>query len=99
VGEFRRAHRQRVQEALRPDAIKRDECWSQALAVGSQAFVKRVKRELAMKARHRDIEHTSGSYALRQPQIPYNRDFDHEMGALRPKNTIVWDENVAAAYT
>ena len=99
VGEFQRAHRQWVQEALRQDAIKRDERWSQALAVGSQAFVERVKRELAMKARHRDIEHTSGSYALRQPQIPYNRDFDHEMGALRQKNTVIWDENIAAAYT
>lgn len=99
VADFQVAHRRWVEEALRQDAMQRDERWSEALAVGSQAFIENVKRELALKARHRDVEETIGSYALRQPQFPYNGDFGREMEALRLKNTFIWSENIAATYT
>lgn len=96
---FQQAHRLWVREALRQDAMKRDERWSESLAVGSQAFVESVKRELALKARHRAIEAADGSYALKQPQFPYTGHFDLKSGALRLKNTVFWGENIAATYT
>ena len=65
VGDLQRAHRQWVDEALRRKAGKRDERWSEAIAVGRQAYDEGGKRELGMKARHRDIDDAHGAYALR----------------------------------
>lgn len=99
VAALQGAHRRWVEEALRQNAMKRDERWSEALAVGSQAFVERVKRGLAIKARHRDIESAEESFTLRQSPFPYTADFDPENGVLRPKNTVFWNENIASTYT
>lgn len=63
---------------------KRDERWSQALAVGSQAFVEKVKLELALKAKHREVEELDGTYALRESSGAYRGDFCPEIGPLRP---------------
>jgi len=99
VAEFQRAHRHCVEQALKQDVLKRDERWSQALAVGSQAFVEKVKHELAMKARHRDAEETEGSFTLRQPWFPYICDLRPENDVLRPKNTVFWSEIISSPYT
>jgi len=69
---------------------KRDERWSEAVAVGSQAFGVAVKRELGMKAGHRDIDEADGAYARRGPRRAYTTDFGIENDALRPKNAIPW---------
>jgi hypothetical protein len=44
-----------------------DDRWSEAIAVGSLAFVANVKGELGSKALHRTVEHRDGAYALREP--------------------------------
>jgi putative transposase len=96
--DFQRAHRAWVAEALRQDAMKRDERWSEALAVGSQAFVEKVKQELAMKGSHRDVKGDHGTYVLREQQDAYGCDFMAENDALRPKNTVIWSESIAPSY-
>lgn len=88
VGQFQRAHRQWVEEALLHGAGAREARWSEALAVGSQAFVEQVKRDLAMQARHRDIDGEDGSYALREPACTYTGSFGPEIGLLRAKNAV-----------
>ena len=75
------------------EAGKRDDRWSEAVAVGTQAFVERVKRELGMKAQHRDIDEADGAYALREPRSAYTTVFGTESDALRPKNTVPWARN------
>jgi hypothetical protein len=90
VGDFQRAHRQWVAEALTREAEKRDERWSGAVAVGSEAFVEKVKRELGMKAQNRDIDEADGAYVLREPGRAYTTDFGTENDTLRPRNTIPW---------
>jgi len=93
VGDFQRAHRQWVAEALTREAEKRDERWSEAIAVGSEAFVERVKRELGMKAQHRDIDEADGAHVLREPRRAYTGVFGIESDALRPKITLPWARN------
>jgi len=44
----------------------RDACWSEAFAVGSLAFVEKVKSELGIKAMHRAVEQAGETYALRE---------------------------------
>lgn len=95
VADFQRAHREWVAEALRQDALKRDERWSEALAVGSQAFVEKVKRDLEMKGRHRDVDGKQGTYVLREQRKAYRRTFTAENDVLRLKNTVIWSESIA----
>jgi len=99
VADFQRAHREWVEVALARESLKRDELWSEAIAVGSQAFVEKVKRELGLKARHRDIDETDGTCILREPRGAYTSDFGPENDALRPKNTVRLVENAVDSET
>ena len=93
VADFQRAHRQWVEAALARDALKRDDRWSEAIAVGSPAFVEKVKRELGMKARHRDVDEANGTCVLREPRGAYTDTFGTENSVLRSGNAILWAEN------
>jgi hypothetical protein len=60
------------------------------LAVGSQAFVENVRRELEMKAKHRDVHEADGCYALREPASTYTGILSTKIDVLRAKNAIFW---------
>ena len=66
------------------EAGKRDECWSEAVAVGSQAFVEAVKRELGMKAQHRNIDEANGAYALCEPGHGYRTPVHRSVPSILP---------------
>ncbi len=99
VGDFQRAHRQWVQEALAGERAVRDDRWSDALAVGSLAFVEKVKSELGIRAMHREALQIGGAYAPRERSEAYAGEFTAENDALTLKNTIPWDKNVETAET
>jgi len=86
VADFQAAHREWVMHALTGNSARRQTCWSQAVAVGSHAFVEKVKQDLADVARYREIEDADGTCALREPQIAYSTDLNAKIGGLRPKN-------------
>jgi hypothetical protein len=54
LADFQQAHRQWIEIALRDELSVRDTRWSEAVAVGSLAFVEKVKSELGFKA-HRQV--------------------------------------------
>ena len=91
LAEFQQAHRGWVDEAVHGAGATRDGRWTEALAVGSQAFVEKVKRELGPKALHRGLEPMDGTYALRESGEAYRGHFSGENTALRPENTLLWD--------
>jgi len=64
---FQRAHFQWVEQALWEKRAVRDDRWSEAIAVGSPAFVDKVKVELGLKAIHREVADIGGTYILREP--------------------------------
>ena len=72
----------------------REDRWSEALAVGSLVFVERVKNDLGVKAAHREVLKTDGTYALREPAEAYVRNFAGENEALSPQNTLPWNESI-----
>jgi REP element-mobilizing transposase RayT len=88
VGAFQQAHRQWVEEALVRNERRRDERWSEAIAVGSYAFAEEIKHELALKAKHRDIDAVDGTSALREPVNAYTAIFGGENSVLRAGNTV-----------
>jgi REP-associated tyrosine transposase len=98
-GDFQRAHCQWVEQSLEKGRGLRDNRWSESIAIGSLAFVEKVKGELGVKALHRAFEPLGGVYALREPSESYARDLGGETDALRLENTISWDENTETAET
>jgi len=58
---FQTAHRQWIEEALARELSLREARWSEAIAVGSLAFVKKIKGGLGSKAMHREVEQFEGS--------------------------------------
>jgi putative transposase len=97
--DFQRAHRQWVEQGLEHGLAVRDDRWSEAIAVGSLAFVEAIKNDLGIKATHREVIQTDGSYTLREPSELYVRGFAGKNEALRLENTFFWDETVDNAGT
>jgi putative transposase len=99
LADFQQAHRQWVEIALRDELSVRDARWSEAVAVGSLAFVEKVKSELGIKAPHRELEQVDGTYALRESGEAYRGQFDSKNEALRPENTLSWERITEVAAT
>lgn len=94
VADFQEAHRAWVNEAIVTEGKARDTRWSESVAVGSEAFVERVKRELGVRAKAREIAEESGSFVLRGPGQPYTPLFEAENDTLRLGNTLYWEESL-----
>ena len=97
VADFRQAHREWVDDALKNGLMARDNCWSESIAVGRLDFVEKVKSDLGTKAVHRGVESAGEAYALRESVEGYGRNFGGKTALLRLENTISWDENAEAA--
>ena len=63
------------------------------------AFVERVRSELGIKAVHREGTEVTGTYTLREQSEAYGGDLGGESEALRPENTIFWQENAEITET
>jgi REP element-mobilizing transposase RayT len=74
--EFQRAHREWVEQALGNGCAPRDDRWSEAIAVGSLSFLERVKSDLGIKAVHREVLKTDGTYAPARAQRSLHSQFD-----------------------
>ncbi|MGB7951234.1 MAG: hypothetical protein WCH75_26430 [Candidatus Binatia bacterium] len=66
--DFQRAHREWIEQAMENGGAPREDRWSEALAVGSLAFVERVKNNLGVKAAHREVLEADGRYAAARVQ-------------------------------
>jgi putative transposase len=90
--DFQGAHYQWVKQALGNGLASRDDRWSESIAVGSLAFVERVKNDLGIKAMHREVIRADETYALHEPSEAYERNFPGENEALRSENTLPWEK-------
>jgi REP-associated tyrosine transposase len=94
VGDFQKAHRQWIEHALENGQAPCDERWSEAIAVGSLAFLEKLKGELGVKVLHREFEQFGGAYTLREPSERYAGALASESDTLRVENTLFWNEKV-----
>jgi putative transposase len=93
LGDFQRAYREWVEQGLENGLLMRDDRWSEAIAVGSLAFVDKLKSDLGVRAAHRDVVEAEGTYALREAAAAYGFGFAAEHEALGSQNTFSWDES------
>jgi putative transposase len=91
LSQFQKAHREWVEAGSSGDIARRDDRWSESVAVGSEGFVEKI--ELGFRAQHREVLVADGLYTLRKPVAPCGDHFDRENEALRPKNTVPWQTN------
>ena len=92
--ELQRTHAQWVETGLARGGLARQSCWSEAVAVGSEAFVASVRTALGLAGRYRAASPADevGGYALREPAVGYGPHSGNEMGALSRENAIFWEE-------
>lgn len=84
-------HREWVEQALQLDISKRDERWTESLAVGSESFIEQVKTSWGTKVMHKEVIEHEGSYFIKEGHISYDAHIDGKKAPLRVKNTIKWD--------
>ncbi|MEA3361648.1 MAG: transposase [Thermodesulfobacteriota bacterium] len=60
-----------------------DPQWSQTLAVGSQAFVSMIKQNLGRSGKSRQIICNDQGFILKEDEMAYRANFDHEIELLR----------------
>ena len=97
--DFQRAHREWVEQGLENGLLKRDDRWSESIAVGGLSFVEEIKTELGIKALHREAEQIGEGYVLREQSERYPTKFAGENSALSSENTLFWNESVGSAGT
>ena len=96
VAQFQKAHREWVEEALHPGTAKRDERWSESLAVGSPAYLDKIKAALGGRATRRQIVEAGGLHTLREPTVSYTSQCGGKSIAPRPDNTRFWTDKHGA---
>jgi putative transposase len=69
--------------------VRRDE-WTCSIAVGSKAFVEKLKALLGFRARGRKILEGDGGYQVRDESAGYNAFFEAEKEDIGPENTYLW---------
>jgi putative transposase len=90
---FRKTYRGFVEEALQKQGLEREARWSESIAVGNEAFVRETKERLRIRAVGREVMGDSGSYKLRESEVPYQANFDRENGDLNHENAFYWDKS------
>jgi hypothetical protein len=93
LDELKRTYTGWVKETLEGQGRARQPRWTESIAVGSEAFIRETKEKLGIKAMGREVIGASGSYELREPEIPYEAHFSPENDDLRQENAFFWDES------
>jgi putative transposase len=84
--DFKEAHREWIEEALKDSKVVRESKWTQSIAVGNKSFLDQIKNRLGIRAKGRKINGSEDEYQLREGQTDYGgrRDLDNE-------NTFDWN--------
>ena len=85
-------HRQWLSEELAINNSKRDEAWTESLAVGSDAFVEKVQTLLGTKATNRKVAAIADKHALREQSARYSIVSGTENSGLSLNNRLLWDD-------
>ena len=70
---------------------KRDEKWTESIAVGDMDFVLATKAKLGARGIGRKVIESNVGFELNEPQEPYRPVFDPEKGPLSPNNAFFGD--------
>jgi putative transposase len=83
VSDFQERYRELIEVELRKNVLIRQEYWSRSLAVGSEVFVKGLKKALGVKARSRKVVSDDDVYSVREALALYETSFCEKNSCLR----------------
>jgi hypothetical protein len=86
IEELQKSQKEWTIEVMGNRQLGREAKWTEALAVGSEDFVERIKDQLDIKAKSRKIVKMENEYILSDSEIPYKPIFDPENEPLSQKN-------------
>ena len=89
--QLRRAHKGWVENQLQGVGKKRQDEWTESIAVGSMSFVENVKARLRFRAKGRHVIKAGEGYQLRENLSSYNALYGVENEDIDLKNTYFWD--------
>ena len=89
--DFRKAHRQQVEDTLHKDKNRYQAEWSQSIAVGNKVFIEEIKGKFGVMAKGRKTLEQSGTLYLREPSGSYNAVFAPKIDDIQPENTYYWN--------
>ncbi|HUJ16917.1 MAG TPA: transposase [Nitrospirota bacterium] len=90
--ELASARRGWIDQALKTGGLRREERWTQSIAVGSEAFVFATQAKLGIRGHGREVIGSDGSYELRESPVLYTVNLGHENEVLRPQNSYFWND-------
>jgi hypothetical protein len=82
---FTTAHRNWVRVALEDIDVKRENKWTESIAVGSGPFIERIKTAMEAMAKSRSVKPSAGAVELRETQSAYSPIFNLENSDIATK--------------
>ena len=80
-----------VEDFLGSREILREAKWTGSIAVGSKAFVEKLKYLLIGSVSGRKVREGEKDYQLREPSVPYKVNFGAENEDIGAENSYFWD--------
>lgn len=84
-------HRELVDETLKKNDLARQPEWTESIAVGRREFVERIKTQLGVKAKGREMIGSPVGYELRESEILYHPIFGPKNDDLSANNRFKWN--------
>jgi putative transposase len=81
------AHYKWVESAIQTDSCDKENKWTQSIAVGSKAFIEKMKESLGFRAKGRQMIGADDTYELREEITPYGKANNPDSG-----NTYLWNQ-------
>jgi putative transposase len=82
---FTAAHRNWVRLTLEDIDVKRENKWTESIAVGSGPFIERIKTAMGAMAKGRSVKPSAGAFELRETQSAYSSIFRLENSNIATK--------------
>jgi hypothetical protein len=92
--QLRTAHRDWVNDSLEQGRSVHDGKWTRSIAVGSERFVHRTRKELGARAKGRVVLESAEAFQLREPAVSYLSDFDPKNDDIGAANGYFWNNNI-----
>lgn len=89
---LQQARQQWVESLMKNNSIERERAWVESIAVGEKEFVTKIKEELGLMAKSREVIGQQNAYVLKEPIVPYNSVFDVKTRPLSENNEVYIDD-------
>ena len=90
IDRFCETYRNWVDASIIKGDIKRQQQWTESIAVGDKIYVEKVKDQMGYKAIGRKVVENGDSFVLREPQVSYQSVSDTAVRLQPEDNTIYW---------